>query len=104
MSDPDARARARERLAAFLPAAAEDAVIDDQERAELLAILTSGVLTKADVQDVFRAFLQSLGRDALADGVLTPEERDRIRFIVTALSIPQSFLPPELAAILSEDG
>jgi hypothetical protein len=101
MADRDARAEARERLAAFLPRAARDAVIDDEERRELLAILTSGVLTKGDVQEVFRGFLQGLSEEALADGVLTPEERDRCRFIVTALHIPEEFLPPQLAEILA---
>jgi hypothetical protein len=103
MADSEARQRARERLAAFLPHAAQDAVIDDHERQELLGILTSGVLSKSDVQETFREFLQGLSDEALADGVLTAEERDRCRFIVTALHIPESFLPPELAAILAEE-
>jgi hypothetical protein len=104
MADGQARAEARARLAAFLPRASRDAVIDDGERKELLAILTAGVLTREDVRGVFREFLQGLSREALADGVLTPEERDHCRFVVTALSIPPDFLPPDLAAILADEG
>jgi hypothetical protein len=102
MDDDSLRSAARERLAAFLPRALADAVLDESERQELLGMLTSGVLTQDDVQGAFRGFLEGLRREILADGVFTPEERERCRAIVKALRIPDNFLSPDLAAILAE--
>jgi hypothetical protein len=101
MDDANSRAQAHARLSAFLPRAMKDAVLDETEKRELLQILGSGVLTREDVQGIFRAFLQGLSRDVMADGVLTPAEQNRCRAIVSALRIPDAFLPPELVEILS---
>jgi hypothetical protein len=98
-SDPE-RDKARALLARFLPRAMHDSVLDEVEKRQLIAILTSGVLGKDDVQAVFRDYLLTLHREALADGLLTPAELDRVRTIVAELRIPAGFLPPELAAVV----
>lgn len=77
-----------------------DGVLDEVEKRQLKGILTSGVLTKDDVQGIFRDYLVSLHREMAADGLLTPAERERCRTIVTELRIPPAFLPPEIASIV----
>ena len=103
MSDPqnDERENARGLLARFLPRAMEDGVLDEIEKRQLMAILTSGVLTKDDVQTIFRDFLLQVHAEIAADGQLTPAELARCRSIVNALRIPHSFLPPEIAALIA---
>ena len=95
------RRNAIDRLAAFLPRAMEDGVLDDTERRELMGILGSGVLSKADVQAAFRDFLNGLHLEVAADGVITDDEKVRVRTVVNALRIPAAFLPPEIAEIVS---
>jgi hypothetical protein len=96
----DDRANARALLTRFLPRAMADGVLDEVEKEQLKAILVSGVLTKEDVQGVFRAFLMQVHREIAADGILTPEEWHRCRAIVAELRIPRSFLPPEISAVI----
>src|SRR5207237_416315 len=102
MADPadDERQQAKALLTRFLPRAMEDAVLDEVEKGQLYAILTSGTLTKDDVQAVFREYLTGVYGEIVEDGMITPAEEDRLRAIVTALRIPPGFLPPELASIL----
>jgi tellurite resistance protein len=88
-------------LARFLPRAMADGVLDEVERRQLLAILTSGVLTREDVQTVFRDYLLGLHREVTSDGALTADERERCRQIVAELRIPWDFLPEELATLLA---
>lgn len=94
------REQARSLLARFLPRAMADGVLDEVEKRQLKAILTSGALAKEDVQGVFRDYLTGLHREMAADGLLTPAERERCRTIVTELRIPLAFLPPEIASML----
>jgi hypothetical protein len=94
------RARAKALLTRFLPRAMEDAVLDDVEKSQLHAILTSGALAKEDVQEAFREFLLQVHRDITADGKLTLAEVVRLRAVITELRIPASFLPPEIALLV----
>jgi hypothetical protein len=101
MSDQlDQRAEARAWLERFLPRAMADGVLDDLEKQQLMAILTSGILTKDDVQTIFRDFLRGLYGELAADGQLTADELARFRSVVTQLRIPPSFLPPAIAALV----
>jgi hypothetical protein len=94
------RARAKALLVRFLPRAMADGVLDEVEKLHLHAILTSGVLTKDDVQEVFRNYLLQVHQEITADGKLTLAEVVRLRTVITELRIPQSFLPPEIALIV----
>jgi hypothetical protein len=94
------RARAKALLVRFLPRSMEDGVLDEVEKFQLHGILTSGALTKEDVQEVFRNFLLEVHQDITADGKLTVAEVVRLRTVVTELRIPKSFLPPEIALIV----
>jgi hypothetical protein len=96
------RQSVRERLAAFLPRALTDGVLDETEKRELRGMLTSGVLTRGDVQEIFGDFLRGVHNDILQDGAVSAEERERLRSIVRELRIPHDFLPPEMARIVGE--
>jgi uncharacterized membrane protein YebE (DUF533 family) len=94
------RARAFERLTEFLPRAMADGVLDDTERQELMGMLSSGVLTREDVRTVFRDFLNGLHFEITVDGVVTDEERERLRAVVAALRLPAAFIPDEIHALI----
>ena len=94
------RKKASALLARFLPRAMEDGVLDEIEQRQLKGILDSGLLAKDEVQRVFREYLLRLRKDMAADGLLTPAEIARCREVVTALRIPRSFLPPEVASMI----
>ncbi|MDZ4696884.1 MAG: hypothetical protein SGI86_17230 [Deltaproteobacteria bacterium] len=95
------RARAIERLTEFLPRAMADGVLDDTERQELMGMLSSGVLTRDDVQTAFRDFLNGLHFEITVDGVVTDEERERLRSVVGSLRLPATFIPDEIHALIN---
>jgi hypothetical protein len=95
------RARAFERLTAFLPRAMEDSVLDEEERKELMGMLSSGILTREDVQTAFRDFLNGIHFEITVDGVVTEAERERLRSVVAALRIPPAFIPDEIQALIA---
>jgi hypothetical protein len=98
--ESDPRAAARAHLARLLPRVLEDGRVDDAEKEELLAVFRRGVLTTADVRQVFGQFLKGLADDVLADGMVTDEEQAKCRTAVRELRIPRTFLSPELIAIV----
>ena len=101
--EDELRAAARAYLARLLPKVLADGHVDDSEKEQLLAALRRGVLTTADVREVFGQFLTALASDVLADGVVTPAEREQCRTAVRELRIPRSFLSPDLTAIIDSD-
>ncbi len=77
--DAELRATARAHLARLLPKVLEDGHVDESEKEQLLAVFRRGILTTADVREVFSTFLKGLTGEVLADGVVTPEEQERCR-------------------------
>lgn len=102
--EEDLRATARSYLARLLPKVLEDGHVDDSEKEQLLAVFRREILTTADVREVFGQFLRGLTTDVLADGVVTAEERAKVRTAVRELRIPRSFLSKELIAIVDGSG
>jgi hypothetical protein len=102
--EADLRATARAYLARLLPKVLEDGHVDESEKEELLAVFRRGILTTADVREVFGQFLTGLASDVLADGIVTPEEREQCRMAIRELRIPRSFLSPELLTIVDGEG
>jgi hypothetical protein len=98
--EAELRATARAHLARLLPLVLADGHVDESEKEQLLAVFRRGILTTADVREVFGMFLKGLAADVLADGVVTPEEREQCRIAVRELRIPRTFLSPELIAIV----
>jgi hypothetical protein len=98
--DEDLRATARGYLARLLPKVLEDGLVDDGEKEQLLGVFRRGILTTADVREVFGQFLKGLATEVLADGVVTEKEREQVRTAVRELRIPRTFLSEELIAIV----
>lgn len=99
MSD-EARADAKQRLAALIERVMADGVIDPMEREELQAVYREAVLTVTDVKEVLARYLRSVQEEVLADGKVTEEERRRCRAIVAQLKIPAPLLSPQIRAII----
>ena len=100
--DAELRATARAHLARLLPMVLEDGHVDEAEKEQLLAVFRRGILTTADVREVFGTFLRGLASNVLADGVVTAEEREQCRIAVRELRIPRTFLSPDLLAIVDD--
>ena len=77
-----------------------DATAENAERAELKAYLSSGVLSMADIKDVFADFVQTTWKITMADGVVTDTERKRLHEIVDVLGLEIDTLPEEWARTL----
>lgn len=102
MSNPPLldRNQAYARLVEFLPRAMEDGVLDDREKAELLGIFQSNLLTPHDVREIFLAHLHGMAAEVMADGIIEKHEQERCLRAIQQLRIPPSFVPDELAAII----
>lgn len=98
--EADLRATARAHLARLLPMVLEDGHVDEAEKEQLLAVLRRGILTTADVRQVFGQFLKGLAESVMADGVVTTEEQEQCRIAVRELRIPRTFLSADLLAIV----
>jgi hypothetical protein len=98
--EAELRATARTHLARLLPKVLEDGHVDEAEKEQLLAVFRRGILTTADVRQVFGQFLRGLAQEVLVDGVVTPEEAEQCRIAVRELRIPRSFLSADLIAIV----
>jgi hypothetical protein len=94
------RMQAYARLAEFLPRAMEDGVLDDSEKAELLGIFGTNLLTPQDVREIFLAHLRGMAADVMADGIIEKHEQEWCLRAIAQLRIPSSFIPDELAAII----
>jgi tellurite resistance protein len=70
-----------------------DGVVTPAERSELVLLYREGGLTVAEVREVFKAFMAQSWGEAIADGVLTDEERKKLSTIVRELHIPRDCVP-----------
>ena len=99
--DNNARAQAKEMLAALIERVMADGKIEPDEREEMQAFFRQAVVTVGDMRDVLARYLRVVQNEVLADGHVTDEERARVRAVVTELKIPPSLWPGEIRAILS---
>jgi len=97
----NARAQAKEMLAALIERVMADGKIEPEEREEMQAFFRQAVVTVGDMRDVLARYLRVVQNEVLADGHVTDEERARVRAVVTELKIPPSLWPGEIRAILS---
>lgn len=79
-----------------------DTTVEDAERAELKAYLTSGALSVTDVKAVFEDFVATTWKITMADGVVSDVEKARLLNIVNELGIAKDMLPAEWAAIVDQ--
>jgi hypothetical protein len=73
-----------------------DADVSDAEREELRARLSSGALPQADAQATMLEFLNATFKQAMADGVLSDREKQRLRSIILELELPNSAIPDDV--------
>jgi uncharacterized tellurite resistance protein B-like protein len=92
MADPEAG------LLLLLEAIFADNVVTAEERQELVEYQAD--LAPAVVQRVFRAFIGKKWGDALADGVVTQEEKLILQRVVEELEVPGEALPAPLQKLL----
>lgn len=78
-----------------------DGVVTASERSELVALYREGGLTVAEVREVFTAFLGATWGEAIADGVLTDEERKKLGVIVRELHVPRDCVPNAVAWLIA---
>ena len=81
-------------LTRLLIAIFADNVVTAQERQELIEYQAD--LDPAVVQKVFAAFVEQKRGEALADGVVTEEEKLILRRVVEELEVPEAALPARL--------
>ena len=79
-----------------------DATAEESERAELKGYLSSGVLSMAEIKEVFDDFVQTTWKITMADGVVSDIERKRMTEIVDVLGLEPDALPVDWVKALRE--
>lgn len=100
MQAPPSSVDPKRKLKGMLARIFSDTLVEDAERNELKAYLTSGALGVGDVKAVFEDFVATTWKITMADGVVSDVERARLLNIVKELGIAKEMLPAEWAAIV----
>jgi tellurite resistance protein len=74
----------------------KDNVVTVAERTSLLELRASGALSEEAIQRVFAAFVEKKWGEALADGVVTEQEKLLLRRILEELELPPEKIPLQL--------
>jgi uncharacterized tellurite resistance protein B-like protein len=90
----------KRKLKGMLARIFSDATAEESERSELKAYLSSGVLSMAEIKEVFEDFVQTTWKITMADGVISDIERQRLDEIVRVLGLEVDALPVEWARAL----
>ena len=90
----------QEDLGALLVRIFEDGVVDSSEREELRQFWIKRGMTVPQVRAVVDQFLARIWGEVMEDGVITPEERGRLKAAVEGLNLPLEVLPGEVRAAL----
>lgn len=91
----------KRKLKGMLARIFSDTTVEDAERNELKAYLTSGALSPSDVKAVFEDFVATTWKITMADGVVSDVEKRRLVNIVKELGIAKEMLPGEWAEIVA---
>jgi hypothetical protein len=71
-----------------------DSVAEETELNVLIAFLSSGKMKPTEVQDTLASFVQNTWKITMEDGVVTDEEKKRLRSIVDSLGLDHAdFIP-----------
>jgi hypothetical protein len=92
---------AKRKLKGMLARIFSDAQVEEAERTELKGYLASGMLSEAEIKEVFEDFVQTTWKITIADGVISDREKERLRGIVQELALEPRTLPTEWQEILS---
>lgn len=85
----------KRKLKGMLARIFSDGAAEEAERAELKGYLSSGVLSMAEIKEVFADFVQTTWKITMADGVVSDVERTRLHEIVDVLGLEIETLPEE---------
>lgn len=91
----------KRKLKGMLARIFSDTVVEDAERSELKAFLSSGALDVADLKSVFEDFVATTWKITMADGVVSDVEKKRLVNIVRELGLATDMLPKEWAEIVA---
>lgn len=89
-----------DQLRALLDRIFADAIVEPNERAELFQY--SSALPREETLAVFRRFISDKWGEAIADDVITPQERALLSRIVSELSIQLLDLPEQMQHALRD--
>ncbi len=90
----------QEDLGALLTRIFEDGIVDPSEREELRLFWIKRGMTVSQVRQVVDQFLAHEWEGIMKDGVVTPEERIRLKTVVEGLNLPEAALSAEVQAVL----
>jgi hypothetical protein len=79
----------------------EDNLVSVAERTALLEFRSNGALGGDAVQRVFAAFVEKKWGEALADGIVTPQEKLVLQRVLEELDLPAEKIPLQLRLSLS---
>ncbi len=94
---------AKRKLKGMLARIFSDGTAEDAERAELEALLASGVLTAAEAKEVVHDFVTTTWKITMADGALSAIERKRLSEIVRVLKLDRDEIPAEWVQALATE-
>lgn len=88
-------------LATLIDRIFEDGVVDDAEQEELREFWIARGLTVPQVREVVDAFVNRVWGEVMEDGVVTEEEKVRLRAVISGLKLPDKVLPERVLFALS---
>ncbi len=91
----------KRKLKGMLARIFSDAAVDENERVELRAYLSSGALSMAEIKEVVHDFCETTWKITMADGVVSDVERQRLNEIVKVLGLDVADLPVDWAKLVS---
>jgi tellurite resistance protein len=80
----------------------DDGVLEPHEQKELRELYGMGKLTLPDVRLVFGMFLRDTWDAAMADGILTEDEKTKLANIVAQLKLPVDLVPENVRRALGK--
>ena len=89
------RTAAKKDLTDMLTRIFSDSVAEEAELNVLIAHLTSGDLAPTEVQEVINLFVHTTWKSTIADGVVTEDEKKKLRAIAGALGLEHSDTLPD---------
>ena len=92
---------AQKKLYSLIERIFADGVVTSDERRELRGLYAEAGLNVSEVKAVFRAFTAHTWGDAVADGVLSADERGKLATIASELRLPLDCVPPDVALVLA---
>jgi hypothetical protein len=92
--------KAERTLAKLLDTIFEDGIVEPRERRTLRAFTDESELNTEQILSVFGRFVDTKWGEAVADGVITAQEKNLLATIVKELRLPTESLPKQIRLAL----